>query len=84
VKEHFGTDISTAVVSAYKKELKARAKKKPGRKPKPQPAREPVVVQPAKPAAKNGITLEGIQSVKGLIGRVGADHLKGLIDLLSK
>jgi len=42
------------------------------------------VVQSAKPAAKNGITLEDIQSVKGLIGRVGADQLKGLIDVLSR
>jgi hypothetical protein len=84
VKEHFGTDISTAVVSAYKKELKARAKKKPGPRPKQPPAPEPVVVQPAKPAAKNGITLEDIQSVQGLISRVGAGQLKGLIDLLSR
>jgi hypothetical protein len=88
VKKQFGIDVSTAVVSAYKKELKARARKKPGPKPKQQPVREPVVVPsaptPAKAPAKNGITLEDIQSVQGLIGRVGPDQLKGLIDLLSK
>jgi len=93
VKKQFGINVSTALISFYKKELKARAKrtaakKKPGPKPKPQPAREPVVVPSAptsaQPAAKNGIALEDIQSVKVLIERVGPDQLKGLIDLLSK
>ena len=85
IKQTFGIDMTPAHITTCKGGI-LRKKKKPGPKPKVQP--EPLVRQsaptPAKPAAKNGITLEDIQSVKGLIGRVGADHLKGLIDLLSR
>jgi hypothetical protein len=84
VKKQFGIDVSTAVVSAYKKELKARAKKKPAPKPPVQPAPQPSVRQPAPTPAKNGISLEDIEAVQGLVGRVGPDQLKGLIDLLSR
>src|SRR4051794_3011753 len=69
VKKHFGIDISTAVVSAYKKELKAKAKskpaaqKKPAPKPEAPPAQQPLVRQsaptPAK-AAANGSRSGGI------------------------
>jgi hypothetical protein len=84
VQKHFGIGISTAVVSAYKKELKARAKKKPAPKPPVQPAPQSSVRQPAPTPAKNGISLEDIEAVQGLVGRVGPDQLKGLIDLLSR
>jgi hypothetical protein len=86
IKQTFGIDMTPAHITTCKGDILRKGRKKPGPKPKVQP--EPLVRQsaptPAKAAAKNGITLEDIQSVKGLIGRVGADHLKGLIDLLSK
>jgi hypothetical protein len=77
VKKSFNLDVSTAVISSYKKELKAKAKK-PGPKP---PAKQSAPVA-ANGSRSGGITLEDIQAVKGLVGRVGPDQLKGLIDLL--
>jgi hypothetical protein len=87
IKQTFGIDMTPAHITTCKGGILRKGKKKPGPKPKVQP--EPLVRQsaptpPARPAAKNGITLEDIQSVKGLIGRVEPDQLKGLIDLLSK
>ncbi len=89
VKKHFNIDISTVVVSAYKKELKVKGQL-PAKKPAPQTQAKPGTTlakqAPAKAAtttAKNGITLEDLQAIKGLIGRVGSDGLRTLIDLLS-
>src|SRR5262245_36178284 len=50
VKKHFGIAISTNVVSAYKKELKARAKKKAAPRPTKQAAPQPVVQLAPPPA----------------------------------
>src|SRR5262245_39601606 len=70
VKKQFGIDVSTGVVSAYKKELKARAKRTAAKKKTaPQPPVGRSAPTPSK-ATKNGIALDDIQSVKGLIGRV--------------
>jgi hypothetical protein len=87
IKQTFGIDMTPAHITTCKGDILRKGRKKPGPKPTVQP--EPLVrhsapTPPAKSAAKNGITLEDIQSVQGLIGRVGGDHLKGLIDLLSK
>ena len=87
VKEHFAIAISTAVISDYKKKLKAKAKKKAAPRPTKQPAPQPLVrlaPTPAKAPAKDGISLQDIEAVQGLVGRVGADQLKGLIDVLSR
>jgi hypothetical protein len=87
IKQTFGIEMTPAHITTCKGVVLRRGKKKPGPKPKVQPP-EPLVRQsaptPPKPAAKNGITLEDLQSVKALIGRVGADQLKGLIDLMSR
>ncbi len=94
VKKHFNIDISTVVVSAYKKELRARGQL-PARKPDPQTQAKPATpptkpatpatprAEPVTPAAKNGISIEDLQAVKALIGRVGPEGLKTLIDLMS-
>jgi hypothetical protein len=34
------------------------------------------------PAPRGGISLDDIEAVKGLVGRVGSDSLKKLIDVL--
>src|SRR5262245_44559253 len=75
IKQTFSIEMTPGHITTCKGVI--LRKKKPGPKPKVQP--EPLVRQsaptPAKPAAKSGITLEDIQSVKGLIGRVGPDQL---------
>src|SRR5207248_8356264 len=76
IKQTFGIEMTPAHVTTCKGGI-LRKKKKPGPKPKvqPEPLVRPSAPTPAK-ATKNGITLEDIQSVKSLIGRVGPDQLK--------
>jgi hypothetical protein len=85
IKQTFGIEMTPAHVTTCKGGILRKGRKKPGPKPKGQ-ALGPTqpTPTPAKALAKNGISLEDIQSVKGLVGRVGPDQLKGLIDLLSR
>jgi len=96
VKEQFGLDMTLGHVKTARNEFLRggkKGKKKPGREPKappaPQPTGQPAPTQPARapaPAsgAGNGIRLGDIEAVKGLLGRVSPDQLKGLIDLLAR
>src|SRR5262245_6679734 len=81
IKEHFGIDMTTAHITTAKGEIlrgKAAAKKATPKQPaaKPQPAK-------ASPA-QNGVSLQDLQAVKELVGRVGPDTLRSLIDLLAR
>jgi hypothetical protein len=89
VKDELGVDISTSVISTYKREIARRAKKsKGGAKARPAPvasvaARETTQKAPAvkKPTAESGgISLKDILVVKELVGRLGAGPLHTLID----
>jgi hypothetical protein len=97
VKDKFGIDISASVVSFYKKDLKKR--KKGASKAKAAPAKTSPKAAPktavkkataklqkrTAPAARaNGIGLDDVRTVKALVGRVGADNLRKLIDLVAK
>ena len=66
------------------KREKASAPKPPAPAAAPKPPARP----PAKAAAggshSGGIRLEDIEAVQGLLGRVGADTLRRLIDVLAK
>jgi hypothetical protein len=97
VKDELGIDISTAVVSAYKKEIAKKAKKgQAGAKPKGRAkaapvasaaARETAPKPPAatKPAAESGgVPLKDILAVKELVERLGAGPLHTLIDAFAR
>ncbi|HYT88451.1 MAG TPA: hypothetical protein VEL76_07065 [Gemmataceae bacterium] len=86
LKKEFGLDISTDVASNYKKTLAKRAKKAKAKAPAKAaaPAPKPAAALAAPKAATGGIPLKDIQTLKELVGRVGADHLKTLIDLLGR
>jgi hypothetical protein len=97
VKKEFGIDMTTDHVSNYKGKLlrgkgKGRTKAKPAAAkastPKPA-AKKPAAKKPAPKAAApkaipSGISLRDIESVKGLVGRVGTAQLRSLVDLLAK
>jgi len=92
VKETFGFDMTIPHVYNAKSNILAKGKKK-AKKPKvKQPAgAEPAAaakpqVQPASVARQpaGSIRLEDLEAVKGLLGRVGADNLKALADLLAR
>jgi hypothetical protein len=92
LKQRFNIDISPDVVSTYKKELARRAAKAKGTaKPKGKPAApeaaagaKPLPTAAPKAQAGKGISLGDIQAVKALVGRVGAEQLRSLVDLLAR
>src|SRR5262245_9028481 len=85
IKERYGLDMTAEHITTCKTKArqKAAAKKKPTPKAPPQPATTPPKVQVAK-AGNSGYSLEDLQAVKGLIGRIGAGPLRDLIDVLSR
>jgi hypothetical protein len=93
IKATFGLDMTPAHITTAKGELlrgKGKKGKASAKKPEATPAAAP---QPAAAPAKGsrggngsaaGIGLQDIAAVKELLGRVGADNLRTLIDLLAK
>jgi hypothetical protein len=95
VKDEFNIDITTAVISTYKKDIARKAKKGKGQalravaaqvKPAPVAASAARETAPAvpKPAASGGIPLKDVLAVKELVGRLGAGPLHTLIDAFTK
>jgi hypothetical protein len=94
VKDKLGVGMSVVYVSTIKGELlRKAAKEKPAAKkptptkpiPAPEPKVQPSAAKPA-PAPANGklIHLEDIQTLKGLVQRVGPETLRTLIGALAK
>jgi hypothetical protein len=86
VKDTYGTVMSADHVSTYKGTIlrKARGRRKSAARksaalPQPSAARE---VRSA--ARGDSFSLEDIEALKSLVGRVGADGLKRLIDVLGR
>ena len=93
VKEKFNLDMTidhiyTAKSSVLGKKKKAATKPAADKPPAPQPAVAVASVRPAPAPVSSkqpgGISLEDLQSAKALLGRVGAEQLHRLIDLLAK
>jgi hypothetical protein len=87
VKEKFGIAMSADHVSTYKGTIlrKKSGKRKAAAVTQPSAAtnEEPRVRRAPAPRG-NGISLDDIAAVKGLVGPVGADGLKELIDVLAR
>jgi hypothetical protein len=91
VKETFNLDMTIDHIYTAKSSVLGKGKKKATKATAKRPApRGPTTaarpsVQPAQVARQptGGIRLEDIEAVKGLLGRVGADHLKALVDMLA-
>jgi hypothetical protein len=87
LKADFNIDMTTDQISSTKADVlrKRKAKKKaPAKaaaKPAPAAARaKPAPAQPAKPS----VLLEDVLAVRDLVDRVGAAHLRTLIDTLAR
>jgi hypothetical protein len=74
VKEHYGVEISTEVVSVYKGKLARQAprRRKPGPKPKARVAGGP-----------GEVSMKDLRLVKDIRDRVGASRLRELVELLA-
>jgi len=91
VKDRFGAELNTNLISYYKKTLagkRARKKKRAGPKAGGPPGQQPAAVPPAQArapaAARSGISLDYVRLVKDLVARIGAEQLRTLIDLLAR
>jgi hypothetical protein len=85
IKSTFGIDMTPGHITTAKGEFLRKGKKKAAPKPQSQPAPQPPAPQTVKPAgSRSGIALEDIQAVKALIGRLGPENLRTLIQLLSR
>jgi hypothetical protein len=94
VKAQFGMDLSNDLISTYKGEIlhkKGGKGKKKAAASKEQAGTSSKAAPPAKQAtrpaagkATAAISLDDLRVLKGLLARVGADGLKGAIDLLSR
>jgi hypothetical protein len=92
VKETFSFDMTIDHIYNAKSNVLAKGKKKAS-KPKGKLPAPPEPAAGANPPAKSapvarqpagGISLADIEAVKDLLGRVGADNLKALADLLAR
>jgi hypothetical protein len=86
IKDQFGIDIGpthfSAVKTTEKKKEEAKAKGKPGRKPKSY-AFEGNSASASKPAAKTGSDLlAAMEAMKPLVAALGAEKVKRIADLL--
>jgi hypothetical protein len=85
LKQKFGLDMTVAHISNYKSDILRKKKRKKKARAKTAEA-EPVAAKssaaPATNRAAGSISLEDLQTTKALVGRVGADQLRSLIDLL--
>jgi hypothetical protein len=93
VKNQFGLEMTRKHITKYKgEERREQAAKKqpkkspnPANKPEPKPQPNPAPFSPSKQSTGvGGIRLEDIQALKSLLGRVGSNELRKLIDVLSK
>jgi hypothetical protein len=88
LKKQFGIDMTVAHISNYKSEIlrKKKGKGKRGRKAAAMIPAEAKASAPVSAPGKGtgGFSLEDIQTTKALVGRIGADRLRTLIDVLAK
>jgi hypothetical protein len=94
VKAQFGMDLSNDLISTYKGEIlhkkggkgkkKAAARKEQERTTAKPASAAKAALRPAAGKATAAISLDDLRVVKQLLARVGADGLKGAIDLLSR
>lgn len=65
IKEKYGVELRTSLISNYKSIIKREGRKKPGRKP----------------GAKGGVQFSDLETVRALVERLGADQVAKLIEV---
>lgn len=84
VKDTFGIEMGTDHISTAKGQILREA----GGKRKVAAATQPSAAQnsaePRQQGRANAINLDDIAAVKGLVGRIGSDSLKKLVDVLAR
>jgi hypothetical protein len=89
LKKRFGLEMTREHITKYRGDLRREQSGRKNSQARPAPAaradasRSPST-SPKQSTGKDGIPLEDIQAVKILVGRVGADDLRKLIDVLGR
>jgi hypothetical protein len=85
LKRKFGLDMNTKFISTYKGSILRGAAKKGGvvRRPSARVSSPPKAVLKVG-AVNGGISVEDIRAVKELVGRIGADSVRELAELLAQ
>jgi hypothetical protein len=91
VKDTFGLDMTIDHIYTAKSNVLAKGKRKrrslrakQSVPSEPTPANPPMQPAPVPRQPAGAISLEDIEAVKGLLGRVGVANLKALADLLAR
>jgi hypothetical protein len=83
IKDNLAIEMTTDHISTAKGELLRKGKKKPTPSPAPK-VQAAAVTRAVKAANGKGVLLEDILTLKDLVKRIGAEHLRTLIDVMSK
>jgi len=87
IKEKFGLDITTAIFSSYKSAINSKKGSTPGKRGRKAKAASSIDSEPRNTAsshsasAGNGILLA--KEVKALVGKYGAEAVKGMADVFA-
>jgi hypothetical protein len=76
IKEKFGVQMDPNMISNYKSAIKAAGKSAI--------IRSPAALAKTRTKAAGGITPEDVRAVKELVGKIGADQVRQLAEVLGK
>jgi len=85
IKDRYGIEIPTQVVSNYKFQIGKSGGKPPGKPgPRPQVNPQPAAAVPvARPTPTAGITLVDVAAVRELVNRLGVEQVQKLAEVVS-
>jgi hypothetical protein len=84
IKSKFDKDVSKIIISNYKSTMKKKGKIGKRRGRPPGSGNKQIAAAPVKASAGGkGIQLEDLAAVRGLVGRLGANQVRQLVDVLA-
>ena len=83
IKDNFGLDIGTNMISSYKSSLRKRAGMKGRLKKRGRPKKtDAVSAAPAAPSYHDAVPWKDLRTIKEIAGRIGRKGLRELVELL--
>ena len=83
IKAKFDKDVSKIIISNYKSTMKKKGKLGKRRGRPPGSGKKPDAAPVKASAGGKGIQLEDLAAVRGLVGRLGANQVRQLVDVLA-
>jgi hypothetical protein len=83
IKDTFGVDMGTNMISSYKSSLRKKAGMKGRRKKRGRPKKsETASVAPSAPSYHDAVPWKDLRTIKDIVGRIGKKGLRELVELL--